>query len=914
MIGRTIGQYTILSKLGSGGMGVVYEAQDTLLGRHVAVKFLPPDLSQSAGALERFLQEARSASALNHPNICTIYNVEQHDGEWMIVMELLQGQTLDGVIQERPLKTGELLDISVQIAEALDAAHQHGIIHRDIKPSNIFVTTRGVTKVLDFGLAKLAPRKQAVAETVGAMTASDATLPSYLTTPGAAVGTVAYMSPEQARGEELDARSDLFSFGSVMYQMATGQLPFKGNTSAVIFANILEHEPPPLLEANPSLPPKLVQTIEKALEKDRDLRCQTAAELKADLKRLRRDYSSGKSAGVAASGQHPAAAHSVQVVAAQPKTPSSSSVILGEVKRHKTGTTIAALVVVVVVAVLGWLLYSRLRQRPSRTTAQQMSIERLTHDGKVNGSTSISPDGRYVVYEVSKDGKRSLWLRQIATSSAVKLVPDTDNGFGGTAFSPDGNFVYYQQNSNEEPNGALYKVPTLGGSPQKILSKISSPITFSPDATQFAYVRENSPEGPTSQLVVANADGSDARPIATGKIAADWFETHGPSWSPDGKFIAVGKQRLNASGFTNGISLFDLAGKETSLVEKLPGQVARVVWLKSGGGLVFSASPRIGAGSSQLWFVSYPAGEVSRITNDLNSYGQLSLGVTADGSTLVTIQGVPHSNLWVSTGNYKEAKQITQGEADGTDGVGAAAGKAVYTSFVTGVIGVSVVNLDGSSTTQVTPADELCDQPAISRDGKHVGFTGFKENKPNIWVANVDGSDLRQLTSGNADLMPEFSPDGSFVYFQRWSEGKVHLNKVPLAGGQPAAVSDLQIQNHSFSHHGDRIVVSYFDDKASQWKVGMLSAADGKFLGPVDINLITQGFPMFTPDDKALVYGETHNSVTNLWKLSLDSGARTPVTNFDSDFIFNSVIAPDGTLVMARGRDHTDAILIRNFH
>ena len=276
-------------------MGVVYEAQDTLLGRHVAVKFLPPDLSQSTGALERFLQEARSASALNHPNICTIYNVEQHDGEWMIVMELLQGRTLDGIIQERPLKTGELLDISVQIAEALDVAHQHGIIHRDIKPSNIFVTTRGVAKVLDFGLAKLAPRKQAVAETVGAMTASDATLPSYLTTPGAAVGTVAYMSPEQARGEELDARSDLFSFGSVMYQMATGQLPFKGNTSAVIFANILEHEPPPLQEANPSLPPKLVQTIEKALEKDRDLRCQTAAELKADLKRLRRDHSSGKS-------------------------------------------------------------------------------------------------------------------------------------------------------------------------------------------------------------------------------------------------------------------------------------------------------------------------------------------------------------------------------------------------------------------------------------------------------------------------------------------------------------------------------------------------------------------------------------------------------------------------------------------
>jgi eukaryotic-like serine/threonine-protein kinase len=914
VIGRSIGQYRILSKLGSGGMGVVYEAEDTLLGRHVAVKFLPPDLSQSAGALERFLQEARSASALNHPNICTIYNVEQHDGEWMIVMELLQGQTLDGIIQERSLKTGEMLDISIQIAEALDAAHQHSIIHRDIKPSNIFVTTRGVAKVLDFGLAKLARQKKAVAETVGAMTASDATLPGHLTSPGAAVGTVAYMSPEQARGEELDARSDLFSFGSVMYQMATGQLPFQGSTSAVIFANILEHDPPPLLEANPSLPPKLAQTIEKALEKDRDLRCQTATELKADLKRLRRDYSSGKSASTTASGLYHAAASSGQVPVAQPKTPSSGSVLLGEAKRHKTGVLVAAVVGVIVVGALAWLLYSRSRPRPLRTAAQQMSVERLTHDGQTNGSTSISPDGKYVVYEVTRDGKLSLWLRQIATSSAVKLVPDTEEGFGGTTFSRDGNYVYYQYTTKEEPNGALYKVPTLGGSPQKVLSNIVSPITFSPDGKQFAYVRENSPEGPASQLMVANADGSDARPIATGKIAEAWFETHGPSWSPDGKLIAVGRQRLNASGYSNGISLFDLSGKETALVERLAGEVARVMWLESGEGLVFSATPRIGSASSQLWFVSYPAGEVSRITNDLNSYGRLSLGVTADGSALVTVQQVPHSNLWVARGNYKDPKQITETEGDGTDGLDAAGGKVAYSSFTTGVSAVSTVNLDGSGASQVSPADEFCAMPALSHDGSHVGFTCFKDGKPNIWLAKVDGGDLRQLTFGNIDLNPAFSPDGAFVYFQHWSEGKVHLFKVPFGGGQPVQVSELLINGQSFSHHGDRIVVKYFDDHGAQWRVGILSAADGKFLGPVDITLTTQGFPMFTPDDKGLLYGETHNSITNLWKLSLDSGARTQVTNFTADEIFNSVITPDGTLVMARGHHHTDAILIRNFH
>ena len=914
MIGRTIGQYSIVSKLGSGGMGVVYEAEDTLLGRRVAVKFLPPELNQAEGALERFLQEARSASALNHPNICTIYNVEQHDGEWMIVMELLQGQTLDRVIQNQPLKTDQLLDISIQIADALDAAHQHGIIHRDIKPSNIFVTTRGVAKVLDFGLAKLVRQKKSVAETVGAPTLSTAAS-SSLTTPGSAVGTVAYMSPEQARGEELDSRTDLFSFGSVMYQMATGQLPFQGSTSAVIFAAILEHDPPPLLEANPSLPPKLAQTIEKALEKDRDLRCQTAAELKADLKRLRRDHSSDKGVPRASSGQHSAAVSSARVSVGQPSSPpSSASVLIGEAKRHKTGVMVAAVAGAIMAAAFAWLLYSRLHRRPTRLAAQQMSVERITHDGKTNGSTSISQDGKYVVYEVTKDGKLSLWLRQIATSSAVKLVPDTDDGFGGTTFSPDGNFVYYHQSPKEEPNGALYRVPTLGGSPQKILSNIESPVSFSPDGKQFAYVRGNSPQGPTSQLMIANADGSDARPIATGKIAVDWFNNNGPSWSPDGKFIAVGKERLNASGYSNGISLFELSGKETTLVDRLPGQVARVIWLNSGDGLVFSATPRIGSSSAQLWFVSYPAGEVSRITNDLNSYGHFSLGVTADGSTLVTVQQVPHSNLWVATGDYKDAKQITQSDEDGTEGVDAAAGKIAYTSFSPGISTISTANMDGSGSVQVSPADEFCGSPTISRDGRYVGFMCLKAGNPNIWIAGADGNNLRQLTFGNADLQPAFAANGAFVYFQHWSEGKVHLFKIPFSGGQPVQVSALQIENQAFPHSGDRILVQYFDDKASQWKVGILSAADGKFLRPVDVTLTTEGFPMFTPDDKGAVYGKTHNSVSNLWKLSLDSGTRTQLTSFTSEEIFNSVITPDGTLVMARGHHNTDAILIRNFH
>jgi Tol biopolymer transport system component len=406
------------------------------------------------------------------------------------------------------------------------------------------------------------------------------------------------------------------------------------------------------------------------------LRYQHAADIRSDLKRLKRDTDS-QQISIAADEPEavthviPAARDSGVSKTVRPAatvesgtTPSSASVLPGEAKRYKTGVVIAGIMALVAIAAVSWLLYSQMRKRAPARTAQQMSIERLTYDGKTNGSTSVSADGKYVVYQVTKEGKRSLWLRQIATSSAVKLVPDTDNEFGGTTFSPDANFVYYHQVSKDEPSGALYVVPTLGSEPKKI-SKIDSPITFSPDGKQIAYVRGISPEGPTSQLVVTNADGSNIHPIVTGKVAVDWFDIRGPSWSSDGKLIAVGKKRLNKSGYQNGISLYDLSGKEAIVVEKLAGEVARMVWLNDGTGLVYSATLAVGATGNQIWFVSYPEGEVSRITHDLNEYGQISLGVTGDGSTIVTIQQVPHSNLWLSTGNYNDARQITQGDNDG---------------------------------------------------------------------------------------------------------------------------------------------------------------------------------------------------------------------------------------------------------
>ena len=372
MINQTISHYRITGQLGSGGMGVVYEAEDLNLGRKVALKFLPPQLSRDQNALDRFLLEARAASALNHPNICTIYAVEkaaspnENAGADMlsfIAMELLEGQNLDQKLISGPLPVGPLLDVAIQLADALDAAHAKGIIHRDIKPANIFLTPRGQVKVLDFGLAKLT-RPDLEMETIGAT--QDSPSP-HLTSPGATVGTIAYMSPEQARGEELDTRSDLFSLGTVIYQMATGKLPFTGATSAVVFHAILELDPVSPLQWNATLPPKLQEIIEKLLEKDRDLRYQSAADLRGDLKRLKRDVESGKKSAAPGSASAPAVAAAGSgsgAPASTPVAPASpshqSSAVIAAAGRHKLGTSLTVLLGVVVLLAAGYGIYSLL--------------------------------------------------------------------------------------------------------------------------------------------------------------------------------------------------------------------------------------------------------------------------------------------------------------------------------------------------------------------------------------------------------------------------------------------------------------------------------------------------------------------------------------------------------------------------
>jgi serine/threonine protein kinase len=902
LLGQTISHYRIDEPLGSGGMGVVYKAWDLHLERFVAIKFLPENVISTPETVERFRREARAASAINHPAICTVYEIAEANGRSFIVMEYLEGATLRGRIAAGPFDLSLVLDLGIDIADALDAAHARGIVHRDIKPANILIIQRGRAKVLDFGLAKI----DFLAK--GQVYEGSTVVQEHLTSPGSTLGTAAYMSPEQARGEALDARTDLFSLGAVLYQMATGKLPFPGETSAVVFHALLERDPVPAGKINPALPERLQEIISKALEKDRELRYQHASEILSDLKRLNRDLASGRIAIAA----QPASRSKQSAAAPQsgPASDSSSRVIARELGRHKALTLSFSLVVLALVAGSIYLA-ARYLSRPAMGSDFRNAVpRRITQGGISDKIVTVSPDGRFLAYR-NKDNS-DLVVRQLATNREISVVPKAVQ-LSGATFSPDGNYLYitYQPDASNSLDRSVFTVSSFGGPLVEIRKDVDTRVCFLDDGKRIAYLRNASNTGKET-LLVADADGANERVVLTRAVD----EVVDLDCNSRLGLIALAI-RVLSKNVRMRILVVDTQGKTVADFPQQKG-VPDLAWLPDGSGILYTA--RTVPDPHQVWFQPYPKGEPVRITNDLSQYSGLS--ITGDGRSFVATRN--DANYTVYTTNVHSTNGPFKFSAISTGHKYGVLDKVSVSWISDGQLlqndssGVFTSAADGSDRRQLFGSSGIVATEAVACSGSNsMVFTRILPSEYQVWMADQSGANPRQLSPGPGDDFPTCTPDGRWVIYSSYPPGEqaTRFMKVAPNGGEPVEMAHFEKYPFGPQVSPDGRLLAYLQYSVVSGKETMKALVADLETGKTRRDYVVQSGAeqlKWAPDGTALTYVTTNGHSQSVVRQPLDGKPATTVLHFDSEPLLIPAYdwSPDGKrLALVRAPYHnTDVI------
>ena len=923
--GTKLGRYEIRQKIGAGGMGEVYLAHDEQLNRKVALKVLLPEFCCDLERTERFRLEAKAASALNHPNIITIYEVGIEDERLFIATEFVDGSTLRERINSGELTYLDAIKIGEQVADALAVAHDAHIVHRDIKPDNIMIRKDGIVKILDFGLAKPIFEQRVGAE--------DETVRLVKTQPGMVMGSVRYMSPEQARGKDTDERTDVWSLGVVLYETLTGKNPFEGETVSDSLAAVIHVEPPPLED----VPEELQRIVRKALKKKSSERYQSIKDLALDLRDLRAEveHHSGenrlhqfsKTVSIRRHDTDETATLLHQTISADHQTREQSGILKN---REKTGANrakrnwilTAATILSIAIITFGGLYHLPKLFGSGVPSFQSIQASRLTDNGTAN-MAEISPDGKFVVFINRQEGRESLAVRQVVNGNVLSLVQPTMLRFLQPAFTPDGDFVYYV--TVDKGVGTLFKIPTLGGEINKIIVDVDSKVTFSPDGKRLAFIRHNPNEGGDT-IIIADSDGANPQNfLQTKELGCDAFV--GLDWSPDNETILVGvvkhKSELNQRLLLTTIGLKD---KKPAVVgEKGWLGVRSFEWLRDGSGIVLSGKANAGE-NSQIWFVSYPNGEVRQVTTDTTDYGSVS--VSANGELMVATRIDTISSLWSRVPQTGEMRQLI---AESKNLLGRAGlsqmpdGKILFVKQTGKEINIFSIEENGTGEKQLTSGSAFNQNPSASPDGKYIVFNSNRSGVFSLWRINTDGSNPLQLTNmpGIFDANLQVTKDGRNVIFMRSTSdaGKSRLMKVSIEGGEAVPILPEAARSEFFprlSPDGKLLAFHSFEYDINNPNIESKVSVVGFDGEKVDRSVkefesnINPEFK-FSPDSKSLTY-LNKSGIDNLWSQSLDDKkTEKPLTDFASGNISNFTWSNDGKkLFIVRAIYNSDLILIKD--